>query len=122
MRTDYKKGMLQISSALREYYGLPYEYEPDALVKNWLERGHFRCVIALLVDAMGSRILDEHLRPDAFLNRFRADDTLTVFPPTTSAATISFLSGRSPAENGWLGWNQYFKELDDHVILFYGKS
>lgn len=122
MRTDFKSGLLQISSALREYFGLPFEYGPDEKVKKWLMRGRFRCVIALLVDAMGSRILDDHLAPDAFLNRYRTADTMTVFPPTTSAATISFLSGRSPAENGWLGWNQYFKELGDHVILFLGKS
>ncbi|MEE8807247.1 MAG: alkaline phosphatase family protein [Lactimicrobium sp.] len=119
--TDYKTGLLQISSALFHYYGLSCEYEQDKDVSAWLTSHAFRCVIVVLVDGMGSRILQKY-GSDLAITKQMKKECMTVFPPTTSAATTSLLTGKSPAENGWLGWNQYFRELDDNVILFLDKS
>ncbi len=122
MRTDYESGLLQVSAAIQNYYGIDTGYRADETVKAWLDDHGFRCVIVLLVDAMGSYILNKLLERDTFLHQYKAKSMMSVFPPTTTAATTSLLTGKSPAENGWLGWNQYFEELDDHVILFLEQS
>ncbi len=122
MRTDYQSGLLQVSAAIHNYYGIATGYHGDDTVSAWLHDHGFRCVIVLLVDAMGSTILDNLLARDTFLYQYRAKSVMSVFPPTTTAATTSLLTGKSPAENGWLGWNQYFEELDDEVILFLEQS
>ncbi|MCH4222478.1 MAG: alkaline phosphatase family protein [Solobacterium sp.] len=119
---DYQKGMLQVSASLHRYYGLDSEYQSDAAVDEWLQSHHFRCVIALLIDGMGTRIMEDKLSPDSFFRRSLAEEVSTVYPPTTTAATTAFQTGRSPKENGWLGWNQYFHELDDQMILFRSHS
>ena len=42
----------------------------------------------------------------------------SVFPPTTTAATTTFLTCKYPSEHGWLGWNMYFKDVDLVIDLF----
>lgn len=122
MRTDFRSGLLQVSSALHHYFGLPCAYAEDVTAAGWLAANQFRCVVVMLVDAMGSRIMDRHLQDEDFLMRFRAASVMSVFPPTTTAATTSLLTGKSPAENGWVGWNQYFPQEDDGIVLFLEKS
>jgi predicted AlkP superfamily pyrophosphatase or phosphodiesterase len=78
--------------------------------------------VTLLIDAMGTSVMAKHLSKEGFFYTHLNKEMTTVFPPTTSAATTAFRTGKSPAENGWLGWDQYFKEVDDNVILFLGKS
>ena len=122
MRTDYKSGLLQVSAALHNYYNLQSSCEADPIVRDWLNRNQFRCVVVMLVDAMGTEVMKKHLSQDSFLRRYLAQEVMSVFPPTTTAATTALLTGEYPAKTGWLGWNQYIPKLDDHLILFLGKS
>jgi len=115
---DYEHGLLQVSASLRRSYGLAAEYQGDPAVDAWLQAHSFRCVIALLIDGMGSRILAQHLPAGSFFRSHMAEEVSTVYPTTTAAATTAFQTGRSPAENGWIGWNQYFREMDDQIVLF----
>lgn len=109
-------------NSLRQYYDLETYHHTDEDLDAWLKDKRPRCVIALLIDAMGTSVMKKHLSKDGFFYRHLQKEITTVFPPTTSAATTSFRTGKSPTENGWLGWNQYFKEVDDNVILFLEKS
>ncbi len=115
---DYSHGMLQISASIRHFTGLKSEYEEDRELSEWLNRGSYRSVAVILIDGMGKNIMDMHLEKNSFFMSHKLKDTDTVYPPTTAAATTAFLTGKSPKETGWLGWNQYFKEKDDQIILF----
>lgn len=117
MYADYKHSILQVSAALHRYYGLETRFDSDPVVRKWLETNRFRCVIAVLIDALGQSII-EQMKESSFFRTCDAEAVSTVFPPTTSAATVSFLSAKTPKENGWLGWNQWFEEKQDAVILF----
>ena len=55
-------GIVDLSAALRKWYGLSYSGEPDSIVYNWLERNKFRCVVVMLLDAMGVSVLEKTLR------------------------------------------------------------
>ncbi len=118
MNWDYEHSILQISGSLYKYYGIDRGHGSDPQLDEYLSRVQPGCIIAVLIDALGTSILDRHLKEDDFFRRYKLKDVSTVFPPTTTAATTAFLTGHSPAENGWLGWNQYFHEEDDHIILF----
>lgn len=119
---DYEENLLKISGSLYRYYGIDRGHGSDPELNRYLESRRPRCVIALLIDAMGISILEKHLDHGSFFRSHLLKQVSTVYPPTTTAATTSFLSGHSPAENGWLGWNQYFKEQDDNIILFLNRS
>ena len=45
-------------------------------------------------------------------------DINAVFPPTTTASTTSVLSSKNPNEHGWLGWDLYFKDINETVTMF----
>ena len=113
MNWDYEHSILQISGSLYKYYGIDRGHGSDPQLDEYLSRIQPRCIIAVLIDALGTSILNRHLGKDDFFRRYRLKDVSSVFPPTTA-----FLTGHSPAENGWLGWNQYFDEEQDHIILF----
>jgi hypothetical protein len=42
----------------------------------------------------------------------------SVFPPTTTTATVTMETGLSPVEHGWLGWSLYFEEIGSNVDIF----
>ena len=119
---DDQNSILQLSGSLFHYYGLERGHGTDRDVDAWLQKRQPRCVISLLIDAMGISILEKHLPKDSFLRSHLVKIISTVFPPTTAAATTSYMSGYSPAETGWLGWNQYFREKDDELVLFFSKG
>ncbi|MBQ9154791.1 MAG: alkaline phosphatase family protein [Solobacterium sp.] len=122
MNWDYDHSILQVSGSLYRYFGMDRGHGSDPEMDAYLDRNRPQCIIAVLIDALGTSILDSYPEETAFLRSHLLKSVSTVYPPTTTAATTSFLTGRSPAENGWLGWNQYFKEKDDNIILFLNRS
>ncbi len=87
--------------------------EIDDLLKNKKK------VLVFLFDGMGDYILKRHLPEDSFFRKHVIHQMDATFPPTTVASTNSFLSGNFPIESGWIGWSQYFKEVDRNVALFW---
>ena len=122
LKWDYEHSILQVSGSLYSWYGIQCGHGTDPDLDTWLRKNEPGHVIALLIDAMGVSILEKHLPEDSFLRSHMHKQISTVFPPTTAAATTAFMSGMSPAETGWLGWNQYFAEKDDELILFFSQG
>ena len=115
-------GIVDVSTAIHEYYGLDGSGKADSIVSKWLDENRFRCVVVLLIDAMGTSILRRHAEKDSFFLEYTAENVTTVFPPTTTAATTSLLTGKYPKETAWLGWHQFFKEKQDQIILFLNRG
>ena len=122
IKPDYRGGILGVINAWRKELGLSVHHPADPQVSAWLAEHQWNQIVVLLIDGMGSRLLETKLEKDSFLRTHQLKEVTTVYPSTTSAATTSVLSGKSPAENGWIGWHQYFKELDDSLILFMNRS
>ena len=122
IKPDYRGGILGVINAWRKELGLSVHHPADPQVSAWLAEHQWHQIVVLLIDGMGSRLLETKLEKDSFLRTHQLKEVTTVYPSTTSAATTSVLSGKSPAENGWIGWHQYFKELDDSLILFMNRS
>lgn len=122
MIVEYSKSILSYISAIRNYYGLEYYYEPNNRLKELLDTKKPNKIFLILIDAMGANLINRKLSKDSFLKMHLLDTCTSVFPPTTTAATTSIQNGKTPAENGWLGWSQYIKELDDIIIPFLSKS
>lgn len=111
-----------VNNAIRKYFDKEYYHEPDQTVLSWLNQNQFEHVVVLLIDAMGVSILQKHLDSSSFFLSHLKEELTTVFPPTTTAATTSLRSGKYPNENVWLGWNEYFPEKDDNIILLMNRS
>ncbi len=111
-----------VNNAIRKYLNQEVYHNPNPIVLDWLNQNQFKHIVVLLVDALGSSILEKHCDKDGFFLTNTKASLTTVFPPTTSAATTSLRTGKYPNENAWLGWNEYFKEKDDNIILFMNQS
>lgn len=116
------RSILSVSSSVRKYYGLGSAYPSKPEIDQWLAKHSFRCVILLLVDAMGTAILKQHLKETDFLRRHLVQELDTVFPTATTAATTALRTGKAPGESGWIGWVQYFREADDQIIPFFSSG
>ncbi|MBR3248235.1 MAG: alkaline phosphatase family protein [Clostridiales bacterium] len=116
-RPDYDNCLVNLSNSMLKYFGAQTSAPTLKMADRLLESDH-RNVVLLLMDAMGTSILEQHLEPDGFLRSHMRGTYSSVFPPTTVAATTSVLSGLYPNEHGWLGWDMFFPELGKNVTVF----
>lgn len=79
-------------------------------------------IIILLLDGMGTKVIEENLDKSGFFNSHYIATYSSVFPPTTVASTTSILSGMNPNEHCWLGWDCYFPQIDKNVSVFTNKE
>ena len=116
MEVFNKNSLVNIANSILKHFGAETFHETIPVIDKYL-KGHKK-VVAVLFDGMGQNIVRKHLNDNSFIRSHYVTTINSTFPPTTSAATISFLTGKYPIENGWMGWNEYFEEFDSNVILF----
>ena len=114
---DYNRCLVNLSNSILKRFGAETSADTLKSADEYLAKGH-RNVVVLLLDAMGTSILEKHLAEDGFFRSNLRDTFSSVYPPTTVAATTSILSGLYPNEHGWLGWDIYFPQLDKNVTAF----
>ena len=61
-------------------------------------------LVYLVIDAMGTKILEKHLPATSFLRRHQIKTITSVFPSTTASATTSLITGQSASMHGWFDW------------------
>lgn len=114
---EYGKSLLSLATSVLKHFGTEsihesYPYIDELLAKNP------KNVVIMLFDGLGTKLLEKHLPEDSFLRKHFVESFSSVFPPTTTAATVSIETGLSPAEHGWLGWSLYFSQIDATVSIF----
>lgn len=120
MIVHYDESILSSVAAVRDYFQLSSSYPAEKRLRDLLEKKKPKQIFLILIDAMGAHLIQRKLASDAFVNRHLLYKTMTVFPPTTVAATTSIRSGKAPNENAWLGWIEYMEDFDDEIIPFLG--
>ena len=108
--------LITFSNSLLKHFGVKtfHQSEPevDAILK-----GHKK-VVVMLFDGMGQNIIKMHLKENSFMRQHFLCTINSTFPPTTTAATTAFLTGKYPIETGWMAWAQYFEKYQKNIILF----
>ena len=112
--------IVNFSNSLLARFGVTPFHETIKQVDETIK--HSDRIAVLLFDGLGTSLIKKHLPKGAWLPRHHLHTITSTFPPTTVAATNGLLSGRYPIETGWLGWAQYFQEVDANVDLFSGKN
>jgi predicted AlkP superfamily pyrophosphatase or phosphodiesterase len=111
---DYNRSNLNVACGILKLFGAEPPHAPLREVAGLERKSH---VVLVILDGMGEDALTL-LPEDAFLRCHKAATLTSVFPSTTTAATTSLYTARSPAEHGWLGWSLYFKEYARLVDTF----
>lgn len=115
---NYKNSIVNVACSIRKYFELDYNHNTIEKIDKILEEKQPKNVVVMLFDGMGSKLLKEKLTNDSFLLKHLDSEISSVVPSTTTASTTSMLSGLTPAEHGWLGWDIYVKEEDKIVTMF----
>lgn len=80
-----------------------------------------RHVLLWIIDGLGYNYLRAH--PGAAqLNRSLRGSVSSVYPPTTTSAITTLLTGDAPQQHGLTGWHMYFRELDTILAVLPGRS
>lgn len=114
---DYKNCAVNIISSVAQNFGVETGHTPNKFVSNALSNNPKNIVIIVL-DGLGKSILDANLSENSFLKKHFVSELSSVFPSTTTAATMSFKTGLTPIEHGWLSLFLYFKEVGEAVNLY----
>lgn len=112
--------LVNLSNSILAHYGLETFHGTIPFIDSVL-KGH-RKVAVFLFDGLGRYPLECHPKAGAYMLEHAAFVIQSVNPPTTAAATTSFLTGKFPVETGWIGWAPYQKEYDLPITLFGGKN
>ena len=111
-----QNSLINFSNSFLAHFGAPTFHSTIKEVDDVL-KGHQK-VIVILFDGMGRNITRKHLEPKAYIRKNYLCTINSTFPPTTTAATTGFLTGKYPIETGWMSWAQYFDKYQKNIILF----
>lgn len=114
----YNNCLSNVSNSILNYYKVSKLHNSIKEIDDKLSKDNPDHVILILLDGLGSSILDYHLKENDFLKKNKQKDIFSVIPTTTTAATTTIMSGMNPIEHGWLGWDVYFKDIKKIVTLF----
>lgn len=115
---NYDRSILSIASSVLNHFGVnDCKHKTLPEFDKLLEKD-YKNIIVMLFDGLGTSTLKYHLEENDFLRKHHVTDISSVFPSTTVAATTSIMSGYSPAECAWLGWDLYFEEIGENVAVF----
>lgn len=117
MYPDYSNNLVNIPNSMLKWFGLPLRGKSHETIDKLLEKD-YKNVVLLLLDGMGTYVMEELLCPDGPFRKHLKESVSTVFLPTTVAATTSAITGLHPCEHGWLGWESYIPQIDKTVVMF----
>lgn len=113
----YDNSIMSLTNSILKHYGAdPHHATLPALDEVLLN--DYKNVVLLIMDGMGMNVMERNLPQNSFLRKHIKSEISSVFPCTTTAALTSILTGRTPNEHGWIGWSNYFKEVDKCIDLF----
>lgn len=118
----YEDSILAITSSIKKYYGIETKFNTFITLDDILVSKKYKHIAILLLDGMGSYILKNNLDKDSFLIKNKLCDYHAVYPPTTACAIPALCSGETPIKTGWVGWSNYFSEINRFVVMFRNKD
>lgn len=115
---NYDESIMNLACSIQQYYGITPKHKTLPAVDSILFEQHPKHVVVIVLDGLGMNILEKNLHVRDYLRKHLLAEYSSVFPPTTTASTTSALTGLSPIEHGWLGWDVYFGQEDKTVTCF----
>ncbi|MCQ2562069.1 MAG: alkaline phosphatase family protein [Alphaproteobacteria bacterium] len=77
---------------------------------------HNRLIIVL--DGMGTDVIKRVLDKNGFFASHLTGIETAIIPATTVAATTAYRTGKMPWETGFVGWSQYYSEVNEVIEVF----
>ena len=118
IKNNYNETLTNVGASIQNYFKILPKHNTLSILDNYLAKYHPKNIVLILLDGLGTNILNRSLPKNAFLRKNLKTSLTTVFPATTAAATTSIRTGLNPVEHGYLGWTMYIKPIDKVITLF----
>ena len=112
--------LVTFSNSLLRHFGVEPFHQTEQIIDEAL--GNHKKVVVILFDGMGQNIIRKHLKYNSFIRQHYLCTINSTFPPTTTAATTAFLTGKYPIETGWMAWSQFFEKYNRNIVPFTNKD
>lgn len=117
MFPDYNNCLANIPNSILKWFGLEPVGASLPMLDDLLKKD-YKNVVLLLLDGMGTAIMNEHLATNGPFRQHQIGAISSVFLSTTTAGTTSAITGLQPCEHCWLGWDCYIPQIDQNVTIF----
>lgn len=114
---DYDNCCVNMISSVAKSFGVSTGHLSLPLLDKILQN-KTKNIVVILLDGMSDDIIKHNLPESSFIRKNRIAQLTSVFPTTTTAGTMSFKTGLTPLEHGWLSLFLYFKEVGEAVNLY----
>lgn len=104
---DWQHNIVNLAATLAQHLGQRTNKVTLPLLDKALAHD-YQNIVFLVVDGMGTHIMQKNLPTDSFLRTHQVQELTSVFPSTTTSATTTLLSALYPAEHGWFAWSLDF--------------
>lgn len=118
IKPNYNDCIINVVESIKRYNSIDNIYPTNKVLDEWFDKIKPKHVVLMILDGLGSIILEKHKEVAKNLYNNKIKDISSVFPSTTSASIPSSITGLAPIETGWTGWENYIKELDKKVVFF----
>lgn len=115
---NYENCILNVVASVEKHYGFTPKYKTNSKIDEILNSKKYKHIAIMILDGMGSYIMRKNLSDESFLQTNKICDIRAVFPSTTACAIPATCSGLEPLKTGWVGWENYFKEIKEYVVMF----
>ena len=117
-KIDYDNSLTSLACSIQKYFDINPLHKTLPSIDKLFQEKKPENVILLLIDGLGSRIMDKILDKDSFLMKHMTSEIYSVFPPTTASCLNSIKTGLNPSEHGWLGWSTYVPPIKKIINLY----
>ena len=117
-KIDYDNSLTSLACSIEKYFDINPLHKTLPFIDKLLNEKQPENVILLLLDGLGSRIMEKFLDKNSFLMKNMKYEIYSVYPPTTASCINSIKTGLNPSEHGWLGYSIYVPIIDKIINLF----
>ncbi|MFI3260605.1 MAG: alkaline phosphatase family protein [bacterium] len=114
---DYSNSNIGIPNSFLNYFCGKKFYNTNKLLDDKLKK-NYKNIVYIILDGMGKNVLEKHFEEDSFFRTNLSSYITTVYPSSTVPATTALHSGLAPYNTSWIGWHQYFKDINQSVEMF----
>ena len=122
IKLDLNNNLVNLANSILKFYGCDTFHNSIPYIDEIFKNRKNKKICVLLYDGFGKIIFDTYKNDIPFLYSHVFKTFSSIYPPTTVAATNAFLTAKYPRENGFVGWNQYFKNVNKFVDVFLNKD
>lgn len=115
---NYDNSILNVDASISKYFNITPNYNTNKIVDELLKTNKYKHIAIMLLDGMGSYIIENNLDDTSFIKQNKICDISAVYPPTTACAVPATCSGLEPLKTGWVGWSNYFSEIGKYIVMF----